>query len=315
MSLPQQRLPGTTYFVTMGCDRRESRLVPTDETNAAFAVALEDARDRHGLQLVAVSTNLNHYHAVVHDPRGAISDFLRDAHAVMARFGNARDGARGQGFWDRQQADTQALGDADAVVSKVAYTIANPTTSFLVARPEMWAGIVTRVEDLGRWRGPVYERPATFFRAAGRVSEVVELASELPPMVLDAYGIEGFQRRVRAEVERRVAEAQREAVEKGHGFMGNEAARSRSVWSRPNTPSPRTVGDEAEPRTRVAASRKTLLRAMLEQLLEFRRRHRFAWERYRAGLEAVFPAGTWFAWRFYGAERASGSAPWVGSTA
>ena len=42
---------------------------------------------------------------------------------------------------------------------------------------------------------------------------------------------------------------------------------------------------------------------MLDALLTFRQQHRAAWLKMRDGLDAVFPPGTWVAWRFYGARR------------
>jgi hypothetical protein len=44
---------------------------------------------------------------------------------------------------------------------------------------------------------------------------------------------------------------------------------------------------------------------MLESLLEFRRASRAAWQAFRQGArDTMFPAGAWFAWRYYGAHRA-----------
>ena len=45
--------------------------------------------------------------------------------------------------------------------------------------------------------------------------------------------------------------------------------------------------------------------AMLDALLEFREQHRTAWHLMQRGLAAVFPPGTWLAWRCYGAARAN----------
>ncbi|MCC6621116.1 MAG: hypothetical protein IT385_07665 [Deltaproteobacteria bacterium] len=312
MTLPQQRLPGTTYFISAVCERRECRLPPTEETAGAIAVALYDAAERYRVKVVAVSVPNNHMHLVVYDELGLVSEFMRDVNSVVARFGNARDGVKGWGFWDRQQVVCVALGDARSVVDKVAYTMANPVTSFLVERLEEWPGLNTRLEDLGRWRGTVHRRPARFFREGGRVSEVVEVASELPPMVEAAYGVEGFARRVGARMEELMASARAEAAAKGHGFLGVERVLARGVWFRPKSSTKRKAGREAEAIRRVAAGERRLARMMAEALLMFRRAHRAAWEAFRRGLEVVFPAGTYKAWRWYGAERAAGRGGDVG---
>ncbi|HRE90940.1 MAG TPA: hypothetical protein PK095_17595, partial [Myxococcota bacterium] len=56
-------------------------------------------------------------------------------------------------------------------------------------------------------------------------------------------------------------------------------------------------------RRRVAAANQGRLQAMLEELLAFRRAHRVAWVAMNRGRRETFPAGTWFACRFYGALR------------
>ncbi|MCC6756227.1 MAG: hypothetical protein IT199_07635, partial [Solirubrobacterales bacterium] len=216
--------------------------------------------------------------------------------------------------WDRQQTDTLVLADADAIVGFTADCIATPVTSFLVKRPEDWLGVGTRVSELGTWRGPIYRRPERFFRRDGVVSEWVQLAWELPPLVERAYGLKGFQREVKARVAALVEGAHREARERGIGFMGMDKVLSQSVWDRPKTSSPREAGLEAKPRRRVAASDAGLMRALLERLHAFRERHRAALERFREGLSALFPAGTWLAWRHYGARRVEAPASWWGSS-
>lgn len=311
MTLPQPRVPGTTYFISAVCERRECRLPPTEETSAGIAVALVDALWRHQLTLTAISVPNNHVHLVVYDPLGKVSEFLRDMKALVARFGNARDGVKGYAFWDRQQSVCMALGDAQAVVEKVAYTIANPVTSFLVERGEQWPGLQTRVEDLGEWRGRVYVRPETFFAANGWSSEAVEVVSELPPMVQRAFGMEGFRRRVRAEVERLESAARESAAAKGHGFIGVARVLAQGVWHRPKSPSKRKAGREAVALRQVAASSRKRLRAMVEALVDFRRAHRAAWEAMRSGLRVLFPVGAYKAWRWYGASRSTATVPWA----
>jgi len=316
MTRPQQRLPGTTWFITAVCERRECRLAPDEETTAAIAVAVFDGLDRHGVRLVAMSVPGNHMHMVVWDPFGRVSEAMRDVKSVIARYCNTRDGVRGWAVWDRQQSMLQALGDADTVVDKVAYTIANPTTSLLVPRPEQWPGAQTPIETLGTGRGRVYRRPERFFRRGGRTSEWGTLTSELPPMVERAYGVQGFQKRVRARVEALIVEAHARAREDGRGFVGVQAVLTRGVWHRPaSAATKREVGRRSEPLRRVAAHSKRRVNAMAAALVAFREAHRAAWEAFRRGLRVLFPAGTYKAWRWYGASRAEGPPPGWGVAA
>ncbi|MFO0747254.1 MAG: transposase [Myxococcota bacterium] len=307
MSLPRERHPGTTYLVTRRCERREMRLRPCDAMNAAFAVALADGCERHGCQLVAVCVMSNHHHMVVHDPAGRISDLLRDLHATVARFGNAAHGVPGQAFWDGQQCDAVELGDADTVVEAVAYCLANPVRAGLVARPEEWPGLRTRVADIGTGHGPIFARPSEFFRADGRVSEAVQVWTEAPPMVVAAYGLEGFKRRVQARLDAIVAAEQRAVATAGRTFMGSAAVLAQSVWATPQAPEQRAVGADAKPRRTVAARTKARLLALIERVQRFRVLHRRAIEAFAQGFhQTVFPAGTWQAWRHYGAVRSPG---------
>jgi len=310
MTLPQPRVPGTTYFISAVCDRRECRLPPTEETAAGMAIVLVDALERYHMTLTAISVPNNHVHMVVYDPEGRVSEFMRDFKGLVARFGNARDGVTGWGFWDRQQAVCVALGDAQVVVDKVAYTMANPVTSGLVERLEEWPGLHTRLEDLGRWRGPVYKRPALFFREGGATSEIVEVASELPPMVEAAFGVDGFQQRVAAAMEELVAAARSRAAESGSGFVGVPRILAQGVWHRPTSPTKRAAGEASRALPQVAASSRGRLLAMLAALVDFRRAHRRAWERLRRGVATLFPTGTYKAWRWYGARRNEAVFPW-----
>lgn len=308
MTEPKQRLPGTTYFVTGVCERHEFRLKPTPETNAAFAVAMMEAAERYGVEIIAVCQMSSHYHSVVHDRYGTLSEYLRDFHGVMARYGSARDGVVNCKFWSSQDSDTMVLGDIATIVEKVAYTIANPTKDFIVERPERWIGVRTAVGDIGSGRGGIYNRPKRFFDEGGRVAEVVMVSSELPYEIADAVGRKAFRERVAARVARYVAEARAKVAAGKAQFEGLARMKRLSVWHARERDKP-AVGSEAKARRRVSAASRGRLGAMLEALVEFRRQHRDAWERMRRGLDAVFPPGTWAAWRYYGAKRREPSDP------
>lgn len=309
MTLPKRRLPKTTYFLTGVCERHEFRLKPTPETRAAFAFTLVESATRYEIDIVAVCQMSSHYHAVVFDRHGRLSEFLRDFHGVMGRFGSARDGVEQTKFWSAQDGDAVELGDMDTVIEKVAYTLANPVKDFVVARPGEWIGVMTPVASLGSGRGMVYARPKRFFDPAGWTSEAVMMSSDFPHEFYELIDVEDFRRKVGARVEAYVAEAHREVAAGRRTWSGLERARKLSVWHAAEVPLRRVAGLRAEARRRVAAATKGRLLAMLESLLRFRRERHLAYEAFRAGQrDTLFPPGSWFPWRHFGVHREPGVA-------
>ncbi len=307
MTLPKRRLPGTTYFLSPVCDRKEFRLKPTNETKAAFAFTLMESAMKHGVDIIAVMQMSSHYHAVVYDRLGTLSDFLRDFHGLMGKFGSARDGVEGTKFWSAEDSENIEIGDVDTLVDCVAYTLANPTKDFIVERPEQWCGVMTPVDALGSGAGKVFERPRRFFDPDGVTSEAVMLCSDYPWELDELLPLAEFKLRVAARIEAYVAEAKAEVAAGRREYSGVEQAKKLSVWHSAERASSGEVGRKAKPRKRVAAARAGRLQAMLEGLVAWRKAHRKAWEAFRRGVyEAMFPAGSWMAWRFYGAKREAG---------
>jgi hypothetical protein len=292
--------------VSQACDRHEYRLKPTPQTKAAFAFTMVEAANRHGIDIIAVMQMSSHYHAVVYDRLGTLSEFLRDFHGVMGRFGSWRDKVENTKFWSAEETHAVEIGDMDTLVDCVAYTLANPTKDFIVERPERWVGVMTPVETLGTGRAQVFLRPKAFFDPEGMTSEGVMLCSDYPHEFEERLPQEQFRERVKARVEEYVAKAKAEVAAGRRRWSGVKTAMKLSVWHSARSTS---SGNDrlSRPRRRVAAATEGRIQAMLEQLLAFRRAHRVAWEALSRGLrDVMFPAGTWFAWRFYGAQRKDG---------
>ena len=307
MTLPKRRLPGTAYFLTGVCERHEFRLKPMPETNAAFAFTLMESAMRHGVDVVAVCQMSSHYHAVVFDRLGTLSEFLRDFHGVMGKYGSARDEVEKTKFWCAEGGREIELGDMDTVIEKVAYSLANPTKDFVVSEPREWIGAMTPVKTLGMGVGKVYQRPKRFFDTDGGTSESVMLWSDYPCEFSELMGVDEFRARVEQRVGEYVAAAQAEVAAGRAEWFGVERAKKVSVWHSVERERA-AAGKKAKATKKVAAATMGRLQAMLEALLAFRKAHRRAWEAFRAGAEAMFPAGTWKAWRFYGASREEGVA-------
>lgn len=307
MTRPKRRLVGTAYLVTGACERHEFRLKPSKETNGAFAYTLMEAAQRYGIDIVAVCQMSSHYHAIVYDRTGLLSAFLRDFHAVLARWGSARDHVENTKFWSGQGADAVELCDMESVVTATAYVLANPTKDFIVEQPESWVGVRTNVAEIGTGRGPVYQRPRRFFDPRGWTSDSVMLSSDYPHEMEGRMPLSRFRRSVEERIEKYVADATAEVKAGRRHWSGVERLKKLSVWHRALVPERRDKGRRAPPRSTVMAATSARLKAMLAAVLEFRQMHRAAWEAFRRGAyEAMFPSGSWFAWRFYGARRTQG---------
>ena len=301
MSDASEYPPGAYYTIERCVLRREFRLLPNAELNAAFALAMVEASARSGVQLIVWAVMSNHFHALVRDPEGRLPEWTRDVHALVARFLNARHATEpGVPLWDTQEHNHTRLQGLDRIVDRAGYILANPVAAWLVASPWEWPGLLTPRAHLGRGTGESYERPEFFFRADGPVSESGVLVSHAPegvdPEVFRARGFEG--------IAERVAEAQRRLQAAGGAFLGAGGLRRLHRSSRPRKQRERPAGRAAERRPTLLGSTSEETEAMEEAEQVFRERYRAALMRLRERLTGVmFPAGTFLLWRFFGAVR------------
>ncbi len=299
MTLPVRRLPGRFYLITRRCERREFRLRPDEDMKAAITVVMADACERYGVILVALVVMGNHYHAVVYDPDGLVSEWMRDVHGQLARFGNLVHERRSH-FWDAQEGNAIELKGLKTVADAVGYVMANPVAAGLVASPSAWPGLKTRVEDIGTERGPRFERPEHFFRADGPVSEWARLTCNVPPEV----DVERFRRLAAAATKRAVEVARKRMSDAGRSFMGAPAVMAQGPFDSPATKEPNPGGIRGTYRRRVAGPTDEATGAMVERMQVFRSEYARARERMQCGARAlVFPAGTHRLWLYFGVQR------------
>ncbi|PIE16298.1 MAG: hypothetical protein CSA66_07595 [Proteobacteria bacterium] len=266
---------------------------------AAIAVVMADACERYGVVLIALVVMSNHYHAVVYDESGLVSEWMRDVHAQIARFGNVLHGGRSH-FWDAQEGNAVELEGLQTIADAVGYVIANPVAAGLVASPTAWPGLKTRVEDIGTGRGPRFERPARFFKSGGPVSVAARLTCSAPPGV----DVERFRSMAAAATRRAVGAARKRVVEDGRGFLGAPAVEAQGPFDRPSTDEPNPGGLRAKYRRRFAGPDDEATRAMVERARAFRSDYARARARLQNGRrDVVFPRGTHRLWLYFGVER------------
>lgn len=131
--------------------------------NAFILYAFIVSADRYGILLHAFCAMSTHLHYVVTDPQGKLPKFLNMFHRLVAlgvKIIRKWDGA----VWDRSQTSVVELCTRQAIVEKIAYTLANPVGAGLVWNAHEWPGVRTCVDDIDE---KVLEapRPTHYFRA------------------------------------------------------------------------------------------------------------------------------------------------------
>ena len=289
MSVPRQILPGGIYMITRRCTQRQFLLRLDDDTNQSIEYCLAEAAQRFGIQIILPSWLSNHHHTLVYDPNGTISQFVEHLHKFTAKSINCLRG-RWENLWSCEPVCQVRLEEPADVIDKLVYAATNPVKDHLVERVEHWPG-VNGLADLLEGRSRVVRRPRHFFRADGPMPESVTLELTLPAALGDPDEVRRQIRERVAAVEQEAAAARRRA---GKTVLGRRAVLRQSWRSQPASSAPRRGGL----RPRVAARSKW---ARIEALLRnrvFLASYREAYTRWRAGLPAVFPAGTYWLRRF-----------------
>jgi REP element-mobilizing transposase RayT len=286
MSFPRAVVPGCTYLVTRRCTQRQFLLRPDEETNNAFRYCFAYAAKRARIDVVAFIANSNHYHAVVVDVEGRIPEFLETFHKLLAKHQNALRG-RWENFWSSEQTSLVELIGSDDVLAKVIYTLANPVKDHLVAKVHHWPGASSRKAILHGERITA-RRPVRFFRRQGTMPDELEIEFVRPPgweeMSEDVFRAKVAEELARVEVDA-AAERKRLRIE----IMGRKAVLAQSPTDSPHSREPRR---KLNPR--VAARDKWPRIEALLRLKAFRAAYARARDLWLAGLEVVFPTGTWW---------------------
>ncbi len=142
--------PGKVYFVSRRCTRRHFLFTPDTAGVVAriFFYLLGYAALLTGVQVSAVCVMSSHFHLVIVDRYGRLSDFLfhLDRNLALA----IKDFRRWPGeVFDKSQCSAVELVSPEAILDKLAYTIGNGAKSFAVRYAKEWPGALTRLDQLG----------------------------------------------------------------------------------------------------------------------------------------------------------------------
>ncbi len=179
VTAPRRVLPGTVYLITRRCSERRFFLRPSKIVNEIFLYVLALAAKRHGVVVHVLCVLSNHAHLIVTDPNGRIPAFMQYLDSLVARAVNASLG-RFEAFWatDGSYSAVEQL-DAQDVLAKAAYVLANPVAAGLVRRGAEWPGLWTSPDQIGTTLAA--RRPKHFFNPKGYLPETVELELSAPP--------------------------------------------------------------------------------------------------------------------------------------
>ncbi len=283
MTLARPILPGRTYLITRRCSQRQFLLRPDDQTNQAFLYCLGEAAQRFGIELVGWLAMSNHYHAIVHDPRGRLPEFTCHFHQMLAKVLNVR-WSRWENLWSPEPPTYTLLVDPSDVFDKLLYVLLNPVVDYLVDAVSDWPGASSwRLIGGGELTVP---RPRLFFRERSVMPDTIALRAMVPKVI--AESARDWEVRLRETILRRVHEIREHRLAKRVSLVGRKAVLRSSSFDRPKTSEPRR-----NLRPFVACKNKWRRVLALEALQRFHVAYRDARQLFIDGLRDVpFPAGT-----------------------
>ena len=298
MSNPRRIVPGTTYLVTRRTTRRHFLMNP-DRRRVLLAVywyATALLAAELGIEIHAVQILSNHMHEVLTDTRGELPNFLKQRNRLLA---NAIKALRGwpEEVFSREGASVVALYGDEAVLQKIAYTLANVVEAGLVASPEDWPGVTLAATDIGT-RTIRVARPNVYFDAGNtRWPAAAEIAITVPRSLEANVGHDGARARIVATVNAAVEKARITARRAGKFVRSIEW-----IFAVPHTTrasSFEKVGGR-NPSFAAGGCREMAAKAVRE-LTGFLAAYREAFGAMKSGLrDVLFPAGTWRLFRELG---------------
>lgn len=266
---------------------------PDPETNNAFIYCLALATRKSDVSIVCVGTTSNHYHAVVVDDKAQLPVFLEHFHKLFAKHQNCLRG-RWEAFWATEQTSVVELPNAEDILAKMAYAIANPCSSHLVEEVQQWPGVesLTAIEQ----NLPlVASKPTRFFDHDNLdLPDAVQLHLRRAPG-FEQLNHQDYAKLVREQVDLAVAKAADERRQKGIKLVGRKDVLKQHWRHSPSTREPRRGLSPT-----VACRNRWARIEALQRNRSFLDQYRCARDHQLAGRHAIFPPGTWWLCRFAG---------------
>lgn len=278
MSKPRRVLPGTTYLISRRCSERRFFLTPSTLINQIILYCVAYAAQVFGMHVHAVCALSNHWHVIVTDPDGRVSEFMHRAHLLISKCTNVFR-KREESMWTNDEPSCVELPDDATIIAKLIYVMTNPVTAKLVKTVGAWGGVCFGPDSLGTVL--TIERPPLYFAESGPTPKQVELAIVPPAAALHDRSLEELISILRDSVI---------AVENNVDgpVLGMAEVLAQDPFDKPSTP-------EARPRRRprVAGVIPEVFKRALAAMRTFWTEHAEARRLWLAGHTPVlFPAGT-----------------------
>jgi putative transposase len=306
MSKPRFAADSQVVFVTRRTVHRTFRLRPHPLTNQIGQYLLAVLLPTYGLECFAYVFMSDHVHLGLIDHLNRLPDFQRAFFSLMARALNCIH-ETSDTVWDGSGPNVVILADADVVIDRTAYMLANPVKAALVEHGRDWPGLRSQPKDYGKTIAVT--RPPAFFDEKSRVFPCsAELRLAIPPMA-EHLGRGGFIHQVEVAVHA-AEEAARDAHRSAkRPYVGAIACRQVSPFF---SLGPRR-GQQRRPRVAEVAARDEVSRAVITaKIKHFRAQYREARAEFLAGNRSVrWPAGTWYKVKVERCPSASGDFPWT----
>ncbi len=295
MTHPRMAIPGATYLVTRTTVMSLFLLTPSQTVNQIMEYCIAWAAHGRGILVHAISVESNHFHLVVTDVEGRLSDFMQELNRCAARcllehYRERYPKRRIETVWTNAQSfSATLLLTSGAVLDKVVYTLTNPVKDGLVRDYREWPGLNTTPDN---WRegSRVAPRPRYFFKHTPEALEYAVCApSQLGPSV--EHAIKAVELHIR-EVQHQAAN---DLIAQRRTALGVSAVLAVHPFDAPTTERP--TGN-LNPHL-AAAGDPAAFSAAKVALKLFRMAYREAWERFKVTASAVFPGGTWLMHRRY----------------
>ena len=301
MSYPRMIIPGATYLLTRRALRRHMLFRPDAQITQLILFTLAVSARRYGIQVHALGAMSTHLHIVLTDVQGNLPQFLQFFHRIVALGTKILRTWEGP-VWDHEQTSVVQLMTRDAVIQKIAYTLANPVIAGLVRRAHEWPGAKVLLNELGC--GVLRAgRPAVYFDPKNPWwPKEAALPIVIPPCI-EKGDADAFRGDVAAEVAAEEAKAQSEMRRQGVSLLGAKRVTAISPQKRATSFEPLR---KRNPTFAVGRGNVSAFQRAAAAVTAFRAAYRDALDRWCQGARnALFPAGTWWMRVFHGASMCS----------